>query len=178
MIIYKLGEFEVTGDKLLACDPCYIKDGSEPWFNLLIENVLPGTYVAEVTVFDNDETHGWGDRNSELMIYHKDHYSKSRAFPSICISEDDCVGVDSGQALFIDKKHYDEYMGKSNEDKEEFYRNCCDATETDVNAGIVSGIPVSRTGYGDGCYDVFVERNENKKVTAASIVFIDEENLS
>ena len=176
MITYKIGEFEVTGNKLLACDPCYIKKGPEPFYNVLIENVLPGTYVATVTVFDNEETDGLGDRNAEITICHKDYDVEC---PTELITDEvNFVGVDSGQALFIDKKHYDEYMDKSEEEQDAFYWACGDTTaKTDINAGILSGIPVTSTGYGDGCYNVYVEKNDDKKIVAASIVFIYEDEI-
>lgn len=179
MILYEIGEFEVTGDKLLACDPCYIKNGAKPWYNVLIENVLPGTYVVEVLTFDNEETGGWGDRNAKLIIRHID-YNTEQYFPTMKITggREGYVGVDSGKALFIDKKHYDDYMKMNKKETEDFYTQCYVATAiTNPGAGIVSGIPVSRSGYGDGCYDVFVERNKEGKVVAASIEFMQEEEI-
>ena len=36
---------------------------------------------------------------------------------------------------------------------------------------------VSSSGFGDGCYDVFVSRNEDGKIVAASAIFFEEEDL-
>lgn len=68
--------------------------------------------------------------------------------------------------------------------KGSFYGDVCDLTTDEDEKGMLGGIingfgAVSRTGYGDGGYSVYVARKDGKAV-AARVVFIgdDEEDES
>ena len=76
MDVAHIGSIEVTGDKLIACDPC--RKTTEEWYNVIIKDMLPGKYNVKATVFDNEETNGWGDRVAELTIQHEKYYVKVR----------------------------------------------------------------------------------------------------
>jgi hypothetical protein len=176
MNILQIGTIDITCDKIIACDPCR-KDTDEVWYNTVIENVLPGKYIAEVTMFDNEESNGWGDRVAELTIRHSDYdLPKYKTTEKITDTHTymGYVGVDSGQAMFANLDKRKQLLEKSQDD-DDFYWKACDATESKNQAGIVDNTVVSSSGYGDGCYDVYVAYNEDGKVVAASIEFIDEE---
>ena len=174
MEVIQIGTMDVTGDKIIACDPCR-KTTDESWYNTVIENMLPGQYTAEVTMFDNEETNGWGDRVAELTIRHKDYKLPEYETEDRITYEDNCVGVDSGQAMFANLDARKQLIEGSEKDFDGFYWAACDATESDHRAGIVANAAVSSSGYGDGCYDAYVARNDDDKVVAVSIVFLQEE---
>lgn len=178
MEVHKVGKFNVNGDKLIACDPSYLKHEDLLGLAVMIENVLPGTYFAEVTIFDNDETGGHGSRNAELTIRHE-KYLAEEFEPFEAISDAvDMVAVDSGQAMFASKEYYDKYLKLSKKEQNAFYDLCCDTTShTDLNAGIISDMPISSSGFGDSCYDVYVSRNDNGQIVTAAIEFISELDL-
>lgn len=58
MEVLQIGIIDVTSDKVIACDPCR-RVVDDVWFNTVIKDMLPGQYIAEVTMFDNEDTHGW-----------------------------------------------------------------------------------------------------------------------
>jgi hypothetical protein len=172
MKVLQIGMIDITCDKVIACDPCR-KDTDEVWYNTVVENVLPGKYVAEMTMFDNEETGGWGDRVAKLTIRHSDYGLPEYEVTERITNMHKCVGVDSGQAMFANLDERKQLLEKNQND--DFYWKACDATESENKAGIVDNTVVSSSGYGDDCYDVYIARNEDGKVVAASIKFIDKE---
>ena len=172
MKVFQIGMINITCDKVIACDPCR-KDTDEVWYNTVVENVLPGKYIAEVTMFDDEKSKGWGDRVAELTIRHSDYNLPKYKTIEKITGTSTYVGVDSGQAMFANLDKRKQLLEKSQDD--DFYWKVCDTTESEKQAGIVDNTVVSSSGYGDGCYDVYVARNKNDKVIAASIEFIDEE---
>lgn len=56
----------------------------------------------------------------------------------------------------------------------DFYDICCDMTLSDMGAGVLNNGAVSSSGYGDGGYYCYAQYDENNKIVAAKIVFIDE----
>jgi len=176
--IHKLGKFNVNSDKLIVCDPCYLDHKDLLGLAVTIENVLPGTYVAEVTIFDGDETGGYGSRNADLIIRHEKYLAEE--FEPIEVISDavDIVAVDSGQVMFANKEYQDKYLTSNEKEQYAFYERCCDITlNTDLNAGIVENMPISESGFGDGQYDVFVARNDAGQVVTALVQFISESEL-
>ncbi|MBP3199284.1 MAG: DUF4241 domain-containing protein, partial [Butyrivibrio sp.] len=116
-----------------------------------------------------------GRRNAELVICHEKY--ELDGWPMDLI-EDATVGVDSGQVLFANESSHKEYLAAGEDVRDAFYERCCKVTcNSDLNAGIVSNMPVSESGLGDGCYNVFVARNDEKQIVAASVEFISESEI-
>jgi|CXWL01.1.fsa_nt_gi hypothetical protein len=170
-------KFNINSGKIVVSDPCY-ENGVE--CRHLIENALVGVWVAEVRLSDEGS---WGQRVSELVIRHES--CKLTVEPYSLESSD--IGVDSGQAGFFDADAYrkDELIIKTPEfdlgdhgkgDGDKWYSACCDLTLSNERAGVVAetGV-VSSSGFGDGCYQLFVSTNTDGKVIAAKIVFIGPE---
>jgi len=89
--------FVMNSPRMRVTDPCYTVG---VWCAGVLENVLPGTWLAEKYIATAAET-GWGDRIKELRVFHEQ-------FPHTAAIEltDIDVGVDSGQAGFFDDSEY------------------------------------------------------------------------
>lgn len=113
--------FNLTSTQLRVTDPCYEKG---TWCADVLENVLPGEWIAEKVVASDKETGGWGDRIAELCIWHSDYIGNVDAHELTEIH----VGVDSGQAGFFDESQYPE--GETGEylDLDTFYGKVCAGT--------------------------------------------------
>lgn len=114
--------FNVSSNQLRVTDPCYTKG---TWCAGVLENVLPGKWIAEKVVASNEETGGWGDRIAELCIWHGDYIGKVDAHELTKID----VGVDSGQAGFFDESQYPEGETGEYGDLDTFYGKVCDGTK-------------------------------------------------
>lgn len=140
---------------------------------LQLNNVKNGKYIVFVYIYEDEKL---GKRNSTLVVYHEE-YVNARKYWYYAGS----IGVDSGQAGIFD---YDSFRNDSLvntetkfklSDKEEgdlWYELCCDKTlYTEEGAGIVPYGAVSRSGIGDGMYDVFTMK-ENKEIVGIKIEFL------
>lgn len=112
--------FELASNQLRVTDPCYTKD---TWCAGVLSNVLPGKWVAEKIVMDDSQT-GWGDRISQLQIWHEDYLMSVTADELSDIH----VGVDSGQAGFFDESQYPEGETGEYNDLDTFYGRVCAGT--------------------------------------------------
>ena len=166
-----MNTFQVKSGAINITDPCYNKT---TWCALFKQPAKNGTWEAEV---ETEESEG---RVAHLRAYHTDHAIYSRPSDQL-----DSVGVDSGQMSIIDSGTYPEgeETGECGNfgDKERvpvsFYDECAKATLSEDMFGIVSKYgsgAVSSTGYGDGSYAVYVEK-EGEEIVAVEIVFIDQE---
>lgn len=176
--------FEVV-DKLVMADPCYIdKDDAKSKYDCLTGprplgkqwDNASGIWTAGITMLDNSQTHGWGDRVKELELVKdgaKPHHSLDRLW-------DHCAdnGVDSGQMwvgcrsslplnyealLQVYDPTYKEDAPLSGHDNwvhKDFFA---------FNGA------VSQTGYGDGLYPVF-EAYVGGELVAVKIDFIPDED--
>ena len=167
----ELGVFNVSGDKIIATDPCYNKDDD---CHYVIENCMPGIWraTAEMT----DETEGWGNRISCVMIKRENFESFKTKAETIC----DVIGVDSGQAGFFDYSLYPagerEGLTDPVNDFDLFYEQCCTATLGKRQADIVQKMgAISSSGYGDGVYDLTIWKDGVGKVLAARIDFLNKD---
>lgn len=113
--------FHLTSNQLRVTDPCYSKG---TWCAGVLDNVLPGPWVAEKVVASNEETRGWGNRIAELRIWHSDYIHRLDANELTEIH----VGVDSGQAGFFDESHYPEGDTGEYLDLNTFYGKVCKGT--------------------------------------------------
>lgn len=155
-----IGNFECNSGKLLATDPCYEKG---IWCQVIIENARAGTWRAFAKMNDSD----WGTRVAELHAYHKAITPHVRDWCHL----KGLVGVDSGQAGIFDMATFPDNKGRHFSDP--WYKTCCDTT-SEGQAGVIPGGVVSRSGFGDGAYDIFVSERQGK-VEAIRIVFFDTE---
>ena len=157
--ILKLSTFKVT-DKIIVADPCYHFDALG---TLILDNVLRGKYTASAEVVDN--------RISSLAISHCDF--KNAILESESVGY---IGVDSGQAGFFDLDFFCKNEGGEVGDLDSFYGLACAITLSPKQAGVIKkrGV-VSASGFGDGCYEVLVCKNEDGKIVAASTIFFEED---
>ena len=159
--LLKLGSFTVA-DEIIVADPCYDYDKFD---TVTLHNVLSGKYIATAEVEKN--------LIAALHISHSDFKND--------ILESESVGyiaVDSGQAGFFDLDFFRKNHGGEVGDLNTFYGLACAITLSPKQAGVIKkrGV-VSSSGFGDGCYDVFVSRDEVGKIVAASLFFVEEEDL-
>jgi len=136
-------QFKISSGKVHLTDPCY---DTSTWcgkYNVPAKN---GNWIAELSVLDNEQTSGWGQRVAEFEVWHED-VRKSTLFP---VPLDVDFGVDSGQFGVFDASTY---IGDDEADKRKWYFKICDITDnmggvTEDGTGFVS-----KTGYGDGGYE-------------------------
>ena len=158
----KLGTFNVTEDKIIVADPSYDYGDGE---TLLLKKVLSGKYFTSVTTTDNLIT--------SLKICHSDYKNSDLKFERYGV-----ITVDSGQAGFFDKTYFVKNQGGEVGDLNSIYGLSCAVTSSPKQAGIMQkkGV-VSSSGFGDGCYNVFVARNSANKIVSAYIEFISKIEL-
>ncbi len=168
-----IGSFETHSGALRISDPCYSKDswcaGSLP--------AVSGTWVAAVRESNEGS---WGKRVAELVVHHKDMKLEELIDSGDWVDTGIDVGVDSGQCGVFDELLYKDdyqatgYVHSSEKIRKEepFYSMCCDLTIT-RGAGTMMAGAVSSSGYGDGSYEAFVIK-QNDKAVAIKIVFIGE----
>jgi hypothetical protein len=151
--------FKITSNKILVTDPCYLNIGV---CQVTLENVKTGFWHSKVEYGDNVI--------SKLIIFHESYEWFSNVIKNTFRKEPFEVCVDSGQAGFFD---YDEYPNVEEMD-EAFYSRVCELTSISSNGELDFGC-VSPSGYGDGGYDCYTERNELGELVMALIDFIGEE---
>ena len=159
--LLKLGSFTVT-DKIIVADPCYDYD---KFGTVTLDNVLSGKYIATAEV----------EKNLVVALHISHSYFKNDILESESVGY---IAVDSGQAGFFDLDFFRNNQGGEVGDLNSFYGLACSITLSPKQAGVIKkrGV-VSSSGFGDGCYDVYVSRDEVGKIVAASVFFIEEEDL-
>jgi hypothetical protein len=163
----ELGTFTVKSGRFIISDPCYNRG---TWCSGMLENVMRGEWKAYVLRRD---TGSWGVRCAELIVCHNEFPFEKLSFAEK--TEFD-IGVDSGQAgIYCDS----EFHGGEDEYGEDgWYDACCQATlNNQRGAGVLPGGVVSASGFGDGSFDAFVERNPDGQVIGAKVVFVTEDDL-
>ena len=160
-MILKLGSFTVA-DEIIVADPCYDYDNLG---TLILDNVLSGKYIATAEVV----------KNLVVALHISPSYFKNDILESESVGY---IAVDSGQAGFFDLDFFRNNQGGEVGDLNSFYGLACSITLSPKQAGVIKkrGV-VSSSGFGDGCYDVYVSRDEVGKIVAASVFFIEEEDL-
>lgn len=149
-VVEYVGSFKTKG-KLLAMDPCY---SSENDFKALSGKWLAATIKHE----DNS----WGRRIAQLVVRHESLKPGDMNIDDFKRQGTNIVGVDSGQAGFIDALQF------SSDDYEKF----CELTLSSRSAGCLDYAAVSSSGYGDGGYDLYVKYDKDANAVAAFIDFI------
>lgn len=162
MKIIELGSLNISEDKIVVVDPSYDYGDCE---TVLLKKVLSGKYLANVTTADNLIT--------SLKICHSDYKNSDLKFERCGF-----IAVDSGQAGFFDKNYFVKKQGGEVGDTETLYGLTCSITSSPKQAGVIhkKGV-VSASGFGDGCYNVFVAKNLTNKIVSAFIEFISQAEL-
>lgn len=176
----KLGSFQITGSDVVVSDPCY---GDDVWCKGELHNVRSGTWEAEIRT-------GHEGRVAKLYVNLKG-FKRGRIWEEAGFE----VGVDSGQAGVFDKPSYRTYQKENEaiitpswkkqikmEEADEngsgvFYAACCSLTCGEDNgmtrqAGVLKGGAVSSTGYGDGGYTCYFQKDGQGFISAISIRYM------
>lgn len=146
-MIHYVGEL-MLGEKVDITDPCYNKEIASGRMTVDCE---PGLYIGHITMSDEGEC---GERVAAVTIS-KEHKVRS-------INRMECIGsisVDAGLAGFFNNKP---------DFSDDEWDDLCGQIEEGDAWNLYDGI-FSISGYGDGCYDVYA----NKERNAFTIVFIE-----
>lgn len=156
----KSGEEKILlSDRVIISDPCY---DIGTWCTGTLDNVLPGPYVVK---YDMNES--FGLRVSALAVIHEDYTSSEYEWEEI---ENAYIGVDSGECGIYDSKFFETIKSDKEIDKK-FYDISSNYQFPDVYVVNASCV-VSRSGYGDGGYPLYVARNNEGKVIGISVQYI------
>lgn len=149
------------GSKVLVSDPCY---DYPTWCTKLVENVKPGNYNTNVT-------YCYGNMVSDLQVIHEDYDMYDLDWYPVVAD----IGVDSGQCGIFDFDQGQSIIGTGEYDeKDSFYGKACACTHNaDTKYGEMDtyGV-VSRSGGGDGTYDLYVADIDDE-IVGIKVVFID-----
>jgi hypothetical protein len=168
-----LGSFQLGSGQMAVSDPCYDRSSSDDMRGEL-SNVKNGTWNAFSL---RGDVPMWGDRIHELQVLHESISYEAASNDTWTQEKSFHVGVDSGQAGFFDNAKYP--YGNIGEygETETFYGRVCETTMGGSSGGIIEDFGVaSSTGYGDGCYQCFVLRNEQDEIVGSKIIFISPES--
>ncbi len=168
----------VLGSEVMVSDPCY----TEPtWCQVKLNNVKPGNYYAFHKKHDAGD---WGVRSSMIMVIHEDHINDNLRWKE----SDREVGVDSGQAgifsydtyrndsldmevptVGYDGKNFDwiDTALKPENEGDVWYNKMTKMTLTEKGWGTYSNGIVSRSGFGDGGYQLFTVTRYGKVIGMA-----------
>lgn len=169
--------FIVKNNKLIVSDPCYKLPVDDSQLLLKAKN---GKWLAKTINIDN--------KISKLIVNHINHTSINKW------EYNNSVYVDSGQISIVDYKYYrdnnvidyepeftfDYKDGLEKKNKEEkWYRACCDISLNDEknNFGSIPYGIVSQSGSGDGIYDVYIKKDNRKRVIGIKVKLIKEEYI-
>jgi hypothetical protein len=165
------------GSNLIASDPCYSRGTHCAAFDIQIK---PGSYNCYALTQNEGR---WGERVAEIKILHKD--SVNSGIASEILSKY-VIGVDSGQAGFFDDSVYPHLPEGADKHKHPefnynnekgFYKQACNLTNKEqFGIGFGGKGFVSRSGFGDGGYSLWLYK-ENNEIVGAKIVFINEEDF-
>lgn len=168
-IISKIGEI-VLGPKVMVSDPCY---EIGVWCQGIIENVKSGRYNCYV---DDGDAGTWGGRTYRLLAVHSDYDVYNNVYCDDHLKFD--VGVDSGTCGIFDFEYYKSNhneLGENNIDQDTWYDiNVFEECENGYNICDEKGV-WSQSGYGDGSYNCYVQRDKDGNVVAIEIIFIEED---
>lgn len=176
------------GNSVMVSDPCYTPD---TWCQAKIENVKEGEYNTYCHKIDTGD---FGERCSLLLAVHSS-YDVNKMYWELHPDE---IGVDSGQAGIFDMSTFRKdgiemevptigYDGrdlnwldalKSEKDGkgEDWYIKMCKLTLTEKMWGGYENGVVSRSGFGDGGYTLYIAKEEyTGKVIGFCIDFFVEE---
>lgn len=153
-------------NKVIISDPCYDLD---VWCQTILDNVLPGAYDCFTKTVTDPR---WGTRVTSLEVCHEQCRCPNYKPTSFTI------GVDSGQAGIFDYDYYEKYHTNTLNNtiiNDQWYDKVCDITLSPPQYGAVDNRGfVSSSGFGDGVYPCFIAKNNNGKIIAIRIDFIED----
>jgi hypothetical protein len=157
--------------EVMVSDPGYTVP---TWCQHKLTNVLPGEYQCKAVMFNAGL---FGERCSFIIAVHKDYNTDNKLYWRRI--KGTTIGVDSGQAGIFSMETYrnDEIFltGKSEHTKkygihkedagEEWYGHMCDLSDfyKDKWGTYANGI-VSRSGLGDGSYELRLAKHKGKVI--------------
>lgn len=167
-----IGRFEQISDKMIVSDPSYeyVPEEHEPnsclmKLNIVVDNVLSGQWVMILLIKKDIK-----DSNAELLCIHNSVTDSHSSILQIPWRKIGGIGVDTGQAGIYDLRNYHNNLRYDNE----WYEMNSNLTNKPTDySGVIPYGAVSSSGFGDGMYPVYVATNENSKIVAVKIVFID-----
>lgn len=167
------------GSEVICIDPCY--DDAALGVKL---SVIPGSYYCYVSRAEDERIASISVRHE----YHTDVAIDMEYSPSE-IDTNSYVGVDSGQAGIIDFEAWQDNVAHPKDESvaEAWYKQACTHTLSRLQYGIMVdndcnwrdaayGL-VSSSGYGDGCYRVYVAKN-GSDIVGIRIEFIYPDKLN
>lgn len=149
------------GSEVICIDPCY--DDAALGVKL---SIIPGNYYCYVSRVEDA-------RIASISVRHVDHTDVAidLEYATAESNTRNYVGVDSGQAGIIDFNAWQAYVAHPKDESvaEAWYQQACALTLSRLQYGIMVdndcnwreaayGL-VSSSGYGDGCYRVYVAKN-------------------
>jgi len=168
-----VGRFRVVSGRVIVSDPCY-EIGT--WCQGILEKVRKGQWACHILL----AREGACDMCVAELIARRT--APGNPAESRWTEEQFEVGVDSGQAGLFDLAHYrDDHAAQAVErlshesicPDEPWYSLCCDRTSgSEMGAGTIPYGVVSSSGFGDGSYRCFTQRDRDGYITAIRIVFI------
>jgi hypothetical protein len=174
---YRLGELELE-NSVYVSDPCY-PPGT--WCQAVVEGLKSGKWIGYM---NKKEIKGWGIRVTDLWITHENY---PNSFPTTLLDSDIEIGVDSGGGGIFDHDYYLEHHN-GDLDEEWYDRQFslrydynvegkqilseADRTERKDGVEMDGKCVVSFSGYGDGGYDLYAEKNQKGEIIALRIKFI------
>lgn len=167
---YPLGTLQLTQPTLRITDPCY-QVGT--WCAVTLQ-AKPGAWLAKSVVGPTS----WHTRVKVLQISHETLGDVDVADYKTLEHTELNAGVDSAQCGFFDDALYPRDAAAFEYEGDTFYGQCCKLTlDRGLPGGGVlasqAGVLTS-SGFGDGGYDVFVQRDAQGEVVLVQLLFIDE----
>lgn len=169
-----VGNFHVVSGRVIVSDPCY-ELGT--WCQGILEKVRKGQWACHISFAQE----GAYDTCVAELITRRTSQARSGS-PRWTEERSFEVGVDSGQAGIFDIAHYrDDRAAQAVErlnreticPEEPWYSLCCDRTSgSEMGAGVIPYGVVSSSGFGDGSYRCFTQRDCAGYIIAIRIVFI------
>ena len=182
-----IGEFTVTSGRVRVTDPCYCPtprkghggDGLEGR-GVEVLAARNGRWVAKVELTDEDGSWG-GGRVARLVVNHESYAMTLQ----LDRARTHGLFVDSGQMGVFDDAQFPREPDQFEYEDSKFYGQACnltlgnDSDGRDVHkfGGCLTFGAVSTTGYGDGTYPGFIERDADGNAVRIEVKFIadDEE---
>lgn len=156
------------GNKVLVSDPCYENDIR---CTEVVENVKEGNYTTNVAYWkDSDPV--FNNRVAELEVI-LDGVDKDTLNWEITEAD---ISVDSGKCGIYDYKSVKDIVGTGEcNEKDTFYGQACQCTDAKEQYSELNSYGVvSRSGIGDGSYDLYIAKQDNQ-VVGIKIVYLDKE---
>ena len=148
------------GDRILVTDPCYQRD---TWCTEILKCV-PGSWLGEIKHEINE------GRVAEIMVWNIKHNYLIGKWRKVT----DKIGVDSGQCGFFNLEKYPTDPKEFEYFDNTFYGIISNNTLAN-RISVHNDWYCSDSGYGDGCYPLYVKETSEGLVYAAKLQFIFDE---